>query len=201
MSFVSKGEKKMRNMARGSGPGADKAASKDSFGKKGQPKNHNMAPASKDKASESVSEDAGKATPGSKKVADSEYDPASGKRAKSVADLRSAAKLVQKRINDKSMAGEDSPTGSEGGQDAKHTSSSKNTSGFMQGKGKSMMEKSSQKAPKKPADQMKDPMEDIFDQDQVDNEQTHEGMTPKGKNRMKSSSLKAIKRKFAVEMD
>lgn len=200
MSFVSKGEKKMHNMAKGSGPGADKAASKDSFGKKGQPKNHNVAPASKNKAAESVSEDADKLSPDAKKVVDSEYDPASGKRAKSVADLRNAAKLVQKRINEKSSAGSDSPTGSEGGQDAKHNSS-KNESGFMQGKGKSMMEKSSQKAPKKPADQMKDPMEDPFDQDQVDNGQYKEGMTPKGKNRMKSSSLRAIKRKFEVEMD
>lgn len=188
MSFVSKGEKKMRNMAKKAGPGADKAAAKDSFGKKGQPTKHNQAPGSKDRASEPVSEDWEDDKPSPEKTVKSEYDPASGKRAGSIADLRNAAKLISQR----SDAGEASPTGSEGAEEDKH-GSSKNTSGFMgSGSGKKA------KMPKAgaQADQMKDEMEDPMDESEEDSGEAEEGMTPSGKSR--KSGLKALKKKLAM---
>lgn len=199
MSFVSKGEKKMRNMAKKAGAGADGAPAKDGFGKKGDGHRsgaaHNTAPGSKDKTAHPVSEDATSGEYDSGETASkSEYDPASGKRAKSVADLRSAVK----KINERSDAGESSPTGKQGGQDAKHTSSSKNESGFMKGAGMSDMDKKSKKAPIGEADQEAgaDEMEDPMDEDEEDNGQTEMGMTPKGKSRAKMTSLKMLKKKI-----
>lgn len=199
MSFVSKGEKKMRNMARKAGAGADGAPTKDGFGKKGDGERpgaaHNMAPGSKDKTKQPVSEDAGSAAGYADEAtaSKSEYDPASGKRAKTVADLRNASKLLSER----SDAGEASPTGKEGGQDAKHTSSSKNASGFMQGAGMSKMDKMSKAKPTGEADQMGDEMVDPMDEDEEDSEQTKIGMTPKGKSREKMTSLKMLKKRIA----
>lgn len=198
MSFVSKGDKKVRNMAKKAGPGADKGATKDSFGRKGDGDRagapHNMAPGSKDRAKEPVSEDAdGGKVPDASKVVESEYDPAGGKRAKSVADLRSASK----KITERSMAGEASPTGSEGGQDAKHTSSSKNSTGYMK-TAASEMEKKMHAKPRGEADQMKDEMEDPLDEDEEDSGQAEEGMTAQGKSRKKMTSLKMLKKKAAM---
>lgn len=202
MSFVSKGNKGLRNKARAAGPGADGAPAKDSFGRKGDGRRsgaaHNEAPGSKDKASEPVSEDAeaNTGTYNASPVAKSEYDPASGRRAGSVADLRNAQKL----INERSEAGEASPTGKEGGQDAKHLSSSKNESGFMKGAGMGEMDKMSKKAPRAQADQMADDseMEDPMDEEEEDSGQAEEGMTPSGKSRKKMTSLKMLKRKIAM---
>lgn len=178
----------MHNKAKSASAGADRPAVKDSFGKKGQPKKHNMAPPSKDKERQPVSEDAGEKTPTAEKVAASEYDPASGKRAKSIADLRSA----QKKINEAADADGD-PTGSEGGQDGKH-SSSKNATGYMKA-GMGKMDKQSKKKPTGLAKQTDPEMDDPMDEDMEDNDQTEEGMTPSGKKRV--SSLKELKQKIA----
>lgn len=201
MSFVSKGDKKVRNKVKGTsrGPGVTQPAQKDSFGKKGDGDRpgapRNTAPASKNKTKQPVSEDANEGEYDDEPTVQSEYDPASGKRAKTVADLRSAAK----KINERSMAGEASPTGSEGGQDGKH-SSSKNDSGFMKGKTEGELDKKSMKKPRALANMDEDEMEDPMDENEEDSEQTKYGMTPKGQSRKKSTSLKAIKRKIA-EMD
>jgi hypothetical protein len=175
MSFVSKGEKKMRNGAKAAGESADRPPVSSRFVKKGQVKKSNSFPEKSGDAAESASPVSEKESKGSS------YDPAEGKRASSVADLRNAAKLVAARADTAGMAGEDSATGSEGGQDGKH-SSSKNATGYMKGS-KSGMEKESQSAPDAPADQMADQMEDPADEDMVDNGMTEEGMTPKGKKR------------------
>lgn len=199
MSFVGKGEKTKHNMAKKAGAGADKAPAKDSFGKKGEKDMRNMAKPSKDKRATPVSDDAGSAEGYQDEgtASKSEYDPASGKRAKSVADLRNAQKLITER----SSAGEASPTGSEGGQQDKH-GSSKNATGMMKG-GMGEMDKKSMKKPRGLADQMAgaDEMEDPSDQDEEDSEQTKEGMTPKGKSRRKAASLKDIKRMIKTQMD
>jgi hypothetical protein len=193
MSFVSKGEKKVRNMAKKAGPGADKAPAKDSFGKKGDGHRsgaaHNMAPGSKDKTATPVTEDAGSAEGYADEATakKSEYDPASGKRAKSVADLRNAAKLLTER----SDAGEASPVGKEGGQEGVH-GTTKTATGFMKA-GKSAMDKKAMKKPRGLASQDADEMTDPMDTDEVESDQSEEGMTPQGKSRKKASkSVKAM---------
>lgn len=186
MSFVSRGEKKMHNMAKkGSKPGM-RGPQSDGFGKKGDGDRkgapRNTAPGSKDREKYPVSEDAENGMGYEEKASQSEYDPASGKRAKSVADLRSALK----KINERSDA-DGSPTGSEGGQDGKH-SNSKNESGFMKGAGYSEMDKKSRMKPRAqaPQDADADDMEDPMDEDEENSGQTQEGMTPKGKKRNKA---------------
>jgi hypothetical protein len=194
MSFVKKGQPTVRNKARAAGKGADKPATNDSFGKKGQPPVHDKAPSSKDKGRTAVSDDADKTSGYTDEgTGKSEYDPADGKRAKSVADLRNASKLITER----SDAGPYSPTGSEGGEQGK-TNSSKNSTGWMKG-GEGPLDKKSMKKPRAAADQMSgsDEMEDPIDEDEEDSDQTEEGMTPQGKSRKKAKSLKDIKMALA----
>jgi hypothetical protein len=199
MSFVSKGEKKVHNMAKGASKGANRDAVTDSFGKRGQKKMRNEAPGSMDKTSTPVSDDAD-GHPGhddASKVAESTYDPASGKRAKSVADLRSAQKKLNERAEHDDGA---SPTGSEGGQDAKHTSSSKNASGYMKA-GEGEFEKKSGKKPRSLADvDGTDDMEDPMDEDEEDSGQYKDGMTPSGTSRKKVKSLKDVKNALKLMM-
>lgn len=195
MSFVSKGEKKMSNMAKKGGKNTVRAPLNDSFGKMGQPKNSNMAPSSKDRASEPVSEDAMAETPGAERVVTSEYDPASGKRAKTTDDLRSALK----KINERSLAGEASPTGKEGGQEGK-SNSAKNATGYMKG-GEGELDKKSMKKPRAQADQMKDEMEDPMDEDMEDNGLTEEGMTKKGDSRKGSKKVKSLRQMVKERLD
>jgi hypothetical protein len=209
MSFVSKGDKKLRNMARKAGPGGDRAMMKDSFGKKGDGHRkgaaHNMAMKSMDRTKEPVSEDVEDdvqqydATP---PVHESEYDPASGKRAKSIGDLREAYKKISEKA---SRSDGHSPTGSEGGQDAKHLSNSKNESGFMDSPGEGELSKMTKKKPRAQASQMvredqDEDMVDPLDEEQEDNEQTMIGMTPNGSRRNLPKAMK-MKKKYMVAKD
>jgi hypothetical protein len=190
MSFVKKGEKKMHNMSKGAGKGADRPAVKDGFGKKGMKPMKNEAPESMDKEMTPVSSDemSGKSFSDGPTTKASEYDPASGKKAKSVADLRAAAK----KINERSSAGEASPTGSQGGQDAENDSD-ENETGYMKA-GDGPLDKKSKRAPRGLADvDGDDDMEDGLDEGQEGSGQTEEGMTPSGKSRKKAKSLKDVK--------
>lgn len=196
MSFVSKGEKKMHNKAKAGKKGGERPLPKDGFGSKGEQEMHNEMPAKDgDNFRTPVGKDASAGDAKyEEKTTKSEYDPASGKRAKSVADLRAAAK----KLNE-SSGSLGSPTGSEGGQDAKHMSSSKNSTGYMKA-GMGAMDKKSKKAPLSQAPQdaddgeMGDPMED----DEEDSGQYKEGMTPSGKSRVKS--LKDVKKRLKQMM-
>lgn len=156
----------------------------DSFGKKGQREIRNDLP-------EESGDEGNSSSPVSKKMKKNAegYEPM--QRPKSIDELREIAK----KFNEKSMAGEASPTGSEGGQDAKHAKSSKNASGYMKA-GQGEMNKASQKKPRGAADQEAgaDEMEDPLDEDEEDSDQTEEGMTPSGKSRKGNKSLKRFKK-------
>lgn len=198
MSFVSKGEKTVHNKAKGASKGADRSAVKDGFGKKGERAMHNVAGGSKDKPTDPVSTDAnnGYDCTSGPTASGSQYDPASGKRAKSVADLRSAAK----KLNERSAAGSASPVGSEGGQDGKH-SSAQNSTGYMKS-GDGAFGKKSKKPPRAAAnlDGTND-MEDPMDEGEENSGQTEEGMTPSGKSRKKAKSLKDVRNAYKKMVD
>ena len=190
-----KGEREMHNKAKAAKSGEERAPLRDSFGKRGHKEKHNEAPPSKDRKSTAVTDDAGSEVESSSATAQkSHYDPASGKRARSIADLREAAK----RINERSLAGEYSPTAKQGSQEGGEETGK--ASGWMKA-GLGKLDSKSKKAPRSLASQETDEGEDPMDAEQDGSDETEEGMTPMGTSRKSSKHLKKFtKRAIAKTM-
>lgn len=179
MSFVSKGEKSIKNGQKAGKSKEPRPLNTDGFTAKGQPKNHNELPMKGGSETDSpVSEVAMAKT----------YHPL--KKPGSMMELRYMAKRV---IDGNPTATDGDPNTSAGGQDAKH-SNSKNKSGLMKGGAGGKLEAMSKKKPKAPADldggeDLDDPMDEAAEESNM----TTEGMTPQGKKRNPSALRKAKK--------
>ncbi len=150
----------VRNKARAAGP-AGKASG---FVAKGQPTKRNAgktSPQGNGPVSEAVGSGPG---PIPDKTPDSEYDPASGKKAGSIADLRRASKLVNER------------GGIKAAQKGMSRGMSKNNFGKQAKAGMGPMDKKSMKKPRGMAKQSSPEAYDPKDAKMVNNGQTKIGM-------------------------